>query len=562
MRLLGDKAAAKSLAERVGVPILPGYHGAAQDDATLRTEAERVGFPLLVKAAAGGGGRGMRLVERPEDLVEALAAARREARSSLGDDRLLLERYLRRPRHVEMQVFGDLHGNVLYLGERDCSIQRRHQKVIEEAPAPRFSEDQRREMGQAAVSLARAADYANAGTVEFLLDEDGYFYFLEMNTRLQVEHPVTELVTGLDLVQLQLEVAAGAPLPLSQEELRIDGHAIECRLYAEDWSSGFLPSTGRLSSVRWPSPSADQIELRIDTGVQSGDLVSPHYDPLLAKIIVRGRSRRAAVLGLAEALAATEVEGVRTNQSFLEAVLATDDFSDGKLGIQFVPEHGLERTLPPPASLLIAAAASQVVRSEELSTADHNRQWQARELWSQRGPWRVGWVGVEVRFVYEDQLITVGVEPPLLPSSAWNFDLAGQRFARQVNAAGYPELVITDEDGSRSVSVERVGTYLLVRDGRARLRLKLVSGLARGGRFSEVQPATAHDVVRAPMPGRIVRLLVQPGSQVKANQTILILEAMKIEHLVSAPRDGVVETVRFQEGDQVEQGAALIELED
>jgi 3-methylcrotonyl-CoA carboxylase alpha subunit len=562
MRLLGDKAAAKALAERVGVPILPGYHGPEQEDVVLRAAAEQVGFPLLVKAAAGGGGRGMRLVERPEQLDEALSAARREARSSFGDDRLLLERYLARPRHVEMQVFGDQHGNVLYLGERDCSIQRRHQKVIEEAPAPRFSESQRREMGAAAVALARAAEYTNAGTVEFLLDEDGRFSFLEMNTRLQVEHPVTELVTGLDLVQLQLELAAGAALPLTQEELRIVGHAIECRVYAEDWASGFLPSTGRLARVRWPLARADEVEVRVDAGVQDGDLVSPHYDPLLAKLIVHGPTRPQAVRGLAQALAATEVGGVRTNLGFLEAVLGTDGFAEGRVGIQFVGEHGLDRPPPPPTDLLLAAVASQILWRAGLPLAAPGPPRQAQELWSEHGPWRLGWVGAEARFLYEEQLIAVGVQPPLLPGSPWLFELAGQRFERRVSVADYPELVISADDGRRAVKVERVGQYQVVTDGRARLRLKTVSGLATSGRFSDGQAATTHDIVRAPMPGRIVKLLVRPGVQVKAHQTLLVLEAMKIEHLVTAPRDGIVEAVRFQEGDQVERGAPLVELED
>jgi 3-methylcrotonyl-CoA carboxylase alpha subunit len=559
MRLLGDKAAARARAERIGVPILPGYHGAGQADATLRSAAETIGYPVLVKASAGGGGRGMRVVESPSELDTALAAARREAHAAFGDDRLLLERYLRRPRHVEMQIFGDAHGTVLYLGERDCSIQRRHQKVVEEAPAPRFTAAQRRDMGEAAVALARSATYASAGTAEFLLDESGEFYFLEMNTRLQVEHPVTELVTGLDLVQLQFKVAVGEPLGLAQEDLRVDGHAIECRLYAEDPSRDFLPSSGRLLQFRLPELRGDEPVVRIDRGVSAGDVVSPFYDPLLAKLVVHAADRAAAVDHMAEALAAATVVGVRTNLGFLRAVMASSDFGQGLVHTAFVEQAGLSAGLLPPLDLLAGAAAADL-----LGTAPGR----AEELWSCHGSWRMGSVGLEMRYDFDGRLLAVAVEPGIGPEDAWTFETRGERIERRVRPIGQePDgssigLRLELGAGSGPIWVARAGPWRVVRRGRETISLRVVSGLDETGRHTGPESSGTRDLIRSPMPGRIVKLQVQPGEAVRAGQTLLVLEAMKIEHLVTAPRDGLVEAVRFQEGDQVDIDAELVELED
>jgi 3-methylcrotonyl-CoA carboxylase alpha subunit len=566
MRLLGDKAAAKAFAERLGVPILPGYHGADQDDRTLRAAAEGVGFPLLVKAAAGGGGRGMRLVEEPAQLDEALAAARRESFASFGDDRLLLERYVRRPRHVEMQIFGDEHGNVLWLGERDCSIQRRHQKVIEEAPAPNFSDEQRRAMGEAAVALAREAGYTNAGTVEFLLDEEGRFFFLEVNARLQVEHPVTEMVTGLDLVRLQLQIAAGDPLPLSQSDLRIAGHAIECRLYAEDPATGFLPSTGRidrdLALPESEEPSDEEGSLRVDTGVEAGSWISPHYDPLIAKIIVREQDRARALRGMARALDGVMISGVRTNRDFLLAAVSHPSFRVGAVHTGFVEQHDLaRRSASIPIEAVIAAAVSLALRAHGPAGLVGVFPGPRPSVWRQLGPWRPGWVGARVRLHHGEITHVVGISPPLDPNGAWRFEIDDRVVERRVERRDWG-LQVETRDGWVEMRPSVVpGGVRVSGDGRM-FEFDAISGLGSGAGSAYGEQAAQHDVIRAPMPGRIARLLVAPGDRVTANQTLLVLEAMKIEHLVTAPRDGVVESVLYNEGDQVELGAELIELED
>jgi 3-methylcrotonyl-CoA carboxylase alpha subunit len=553
MRLLGNKASAKALAERVGVPTLPGYHGEAQDDLTLQAEADCIGFPLLVKAAAGGGGRGMRRVNAPGELNEALAGARREARSAFGDNRLLLERYLERPRHVEMQVFGDAHGNVVYLGERDCSIQRRHQKVIEEAPAPHFSGQQRRAMGQAAVNLVRAGGYTNAGTVEFLLDQDGRFYFLEVNTRLQVEHPVTEMVTGLDLVDLQFKVAAGEPLPFEQTDLKIDGHAIEARLYAEDPTSGFLPSSGRLERFRLPCEAEG---LRVDMGVFSGDVVSPFYDPLLAKVIAHGADRDSALDRIASALSEVSVVGVRTNVDLLQDIVAASEFGHGLVHTDFLEQQGLANgPLHPAPEFLMAAAVDDALFGRTLKDA-------AGGPWRRAGPWRLGGVGTEVYYRHATGLFRVGFARPLQPDGPWRFELPDGAIEERRVCYEPPAVSVDGPDGRHRLCVARDGHERNIHTGRRRARLTLDSGLDLAGSQGAAYASGRRDVVGAPMPGRIVKLLVRAGDQVKMNQTLLVLEAMKIEHLVTAPHDGVVEAVRFSEGDQVDVGAELVVLED
>ncbi|HEX2198615.1 MAG TPA: acetyl-CoA carboxylase biotin carboxylase subunit, partial [Burkholderiales bacterium] len=384
---MGDKAAAKRLMEKAGVPLVPGYHGAAQDAALLEREAARIGFPVLIKPSAGGGGKGMRVVTAREQFAAALEAARREAKSAFGDDRVLVERYLERPRHIEVQVFGDSVGNVVHLFERDCSVQRRHQKVLEEAPAPGLDARKREAMGKAAVAAARAVAYSGAGTVEFIVEPDGRFHFMEMNTRLQVEHPVTEMITGLDLVELQLRVATGEALPFTQQDLRFSGHAIEARIYAEDPARDFLPATGKLVHLAFPEASR---EVRIDAGVRAGGEITPWYDPMIAKLIVHGPDRAAALAGLAQALREVEVAGVTTNVAFLRRIAESRAFREADLDTGLI-ERNRDELLPSPAAIpedfLAVAAYAELVEEERAArqraqgSGDPHSPWHSVDGW-------------------------------------------------------------------------------------------------------------------------------------------------------------------------------------
>jgi 3-methylcrotonyl-CoA carboxylase alpha subunit len=418
MRALGDKAAAKRLMIAAGVPVVPGYEGDEQSDARLTAEAERIGYPLMVKAAAGGGGRGMREVRAPGALAEALASARREALGGFGDDRLLLERLVSNARHVEVQIFADAHGDTLYLGERDCSTQRRHQKLIEESPSPAVDADLRRRMGEAAVRAARSAGYVNAGTVEFLLAEDGAFYFLEMNTRLQVEHPVTELVTGLDLVAWQLRIAAGEPLPLRQDEITLQGHAIEARLYAEDPAHGYLPASGRLSRFAMPRDEG----VRVDAGFAEGDTVNPFYDALLAKIAIRGANRAEAVARLRTALSETVIDGPATNLAQLRAIAASRSFADGAVTIDWLErlwtaDSAARLSAPSDAAVLAAAA---LLLTGALPAAAGG----VRDLWSQPSAWRVGGVERALRFSLDGAAVRLMARPDA-GANGWRLEWDG-----------------------------------------------------------------------------------------------------------------------------------------
>ena len=480
MRLLGDKAAAKALAERVGVPTIPGYHGDAQDDATLTSEAARIGFPVLVKATAGGGGRGMRTVRASDELPEALAAARREAQAAFGSDRLLLERYLERPRHVEMQIFGDERGDLVYLGERDCSMQRRHQKIIEEAPAPNFTDEQRRVMGEASVALARAAHYTNAGTVEYLLDRAGRFYFLEVNTRLQVEHPVTEMVTGLDLVQLQFQIAAGQPLPLRQDELRIEQHAIEARLYAEDPQADFIPSAGRVTE--YSAPSVDPYDaspriVRVDSGISAGDQVTHYYDSLIAKLIVRAPDRDAALDWLADCLDRMRIEGVRTNRRLLQSIVASESFGAAELHTELISELSVNGALAqPPDETTIAAVASLMLPRSNPAGIDSSAPSLPNRVWREAGYWRLGGVGVVVNLELDGQNLAVGVEAPRSPQEAWRFRLGNRE--RRYHVARWDEVGIELKDGevTEHLAVRGGSSSLAVDWRRHHLRFAVTSG--------------------------------------------------------------------------------------
>ena len=540
IRALGSKSAAKALMDRAGVPILGGYHGEAQDDAALAREAERIGFPLLVKPAAGGGGRGMRIVPDAAALGNALESARREAASSFGDDRLLLERYLAPARHIEVQVFADTMGNTVHLHERDCSAQRRHQKVIEEAPAPGLSDAVRDSLGRAAVAAAEAVDYVGAGTVEFLLDEDGDFFFIEMNTRLQVEHPVTEMVTGHDLVEWQLRVAAGEALPVSQEAISVEGHAIEARLYAEDPAAGFLPSTGPIGLMRLPGEGA-----RVDTGFEAGDSVTPHYDSLLAKAIVHAPSRAAARARLAAALAETAVVGPVTNRDFLIAVLGEDAFVRGTLDTGHLDRNvaaltAREATVPPAVLSLAALAA---MGDRDRAAGDAATPWDTLRGWRLNAPARR-----TVAFRHGEDVLTVEVE-----GEEFRFPDGQRRTVRTLS--GEPPLIGVDIDGEAvsAVAVRDGGAVLVFMPERT-WRLPLFDPVAEaeaGARES------AAGVPLAPMPGVVVAVNVASGDRVERNQPLLVIEAMKVEHTIRAPSAGTVDAVHYAVGDRVDEGAEL-----
>ena len=555
IELMGSKIAAKRLAEQAGVPTAPGYLGAAQSPERLRVEAEQIGFPLLIKASAGGGGKGMRTVRSMAEFDAALEGAQREARGAFGDDAVFLEKLIVRPRHVEIQVLADAHGNCVHLFERECSIQRRHQKIVEESPSPVLLPHVRAEMGAAAVRLAQAAGYRNAGTVEFVLDSDGRPYFLEMNTRLQVEHPVTELVTGLDLVQLQIAVAAGEPLPFTQADLSQRGHAIEVRVYAEDPTT-FLPSTGRVALFAPP----DGPGIRNDVGLQSGDEVTVNYDPMLAKLIVSAADRAAAIGRLRQVLADYAVLGVTTNLPLLQAIAAHPAFANGATTTDFLQEHGLQGANFEEATVPMEVLMAAALANEGRPTTDP---------WSW-GSWRLA--GERRRhFRTGETEYTVSM---LAEGDVWRVTVAETIYTAQVIAFQHNQLTVhlspTDAQSSvvhrRPSSIER---FWLAHDGNA----QLIGWRGRQFRLERVGPlsvdALGHGSVRsghaslnAPMPGTVIKVLVEEGQEVTARQPLLVLEAMKMEHVVAAPYDGIVQRLLCAPGALVTKGTTLVELEE
>ena len=549
---MGGKDTAKRLMRAAGVPVVPGYDDEEQDDDRLAAAAAVIGFPVLLKAAAGGGGKGMRIVERAGELAEALAAARREALGAFGDGRMIVERYLRRPRHVEIQVFADRHGNTVHLFERDCSLQRRHQKVLEEAPAPGLSAATRAAMGAAGVAAARAVGYVNAGTVEFLLAADGAFYFIEMNTRLQVEHPVTEMITGLDMVEWQLRVAAGEPLPRRQEELAIDGHAVEVRVYAEDAARGWLPSAGRLVRLDFPEPRA---ELRIETGVSEGDEVTTFYDPMIAKIVAHGPDRAAAMGRLAVALDGCVIAGPTTNLGFLRAVIATPELRAGAVDTGWLDRAGAAIAAKPEpddtdlvlAALAAAADLAEQGRRRAAGSPDPTSPWHRTDGWRLNGPSRQI---IRVASGTRSDVVTIERDR----AASWAV-LGTARQAVRFGASGEGRFW-AELDGHRlRYRASLVGERMtLVHRGR-RLELTLPDAAPRGEE-DEAGP----DQLTAPMPGRVVRLLVTVGDRVVKGQTLAVLEAMKMEQRFTAPRDGVVAAVQVAEGEQIAEGTRLLEL--
>jgi len=556
---MGDKSAAKRLMEKAGVPLVPGYHGENQDPAFLQSEADKIGYPVLVKASAGGGGKGMRIVAEGKTFAAALESAKREAKSAFGDDRVLVEKYLDRPRHIEVQVFGDKHGTVVYLFERDCSVQRRHQKVLEEAPAPGMTPERRRAMGETAVAAARAIGYVGAGTVEFIAEQDGRFYFMEMNTRLQVEHPVTEMITGVDLVEWQLRVAAGERLPLRQDELAIRGHAIEARIYAEDPERGFLPSIGTLVHLRAPAADAG---VRVDTGVRGGDEISPYYDPMIAKLIAHGEDRATALRRLAEALAAYEIVGVATNVAFLRRVVAHDAFATAKLDTGLIARHHAE-LFPPPAPpsvpILLAAALAETLALVARADAAARASGDPHSPWNEIDPWWPNTARHALAFVYADGEGRHAVAVRRA-GAGWRAVVGSGASAQEIAATVSlrdGRLVIVADTAEFAATVVASGEERHVFCAGRHGRLLLVDPLAHAG---EEEAHGGH--LTAPMAGTVVAVAVKAGDRVAKGAPLMILEAMKMEHTITAPAAGVVAAVHFQVGDRVKEGADLVDIAD
>jgi len=513
---MGSKSAAKALMEQAGVPLTPGYHGTRQEPDYLLAQAERIGFPVLIKAVSGGGGKGMRRVDRATDFPAALASCQREAAASFKDDRVLVERYLTTARHIEMQVFGDHHGNTVYLFERDCSVQRRHQKVIEEAPAPGMTPERRRQMGEAAVAAARAVNYTGAGTVEFIATPDGAFYFMEMNTRLQVEHPVTEMITGLDLVEWQLVVAAGLPLPRKQSELAIAGHAFEARVYAENPAKDFLPSIGKLEYLATPPASSS---VRIDTGVRQGDEISPFYDPMIAKLIVHGASREIALTRLREALAQYRVAGVATNVEFLGRLATAPSFVESRLDTALIEReraHLFPAVEEPPEIIWQMAACASLVAAPPV----------ARSPWDARDGWRSG---------------SRAARDVILRSGEW------QRPVRVDWSEAAPTFA--------GAAVVKLGETLHVFAGGAHSTFTVIDPY-----IPRDDSAELHGGLTAPMPGRVLAIFVKAGDAVARGAPLLVMEAMKMEHTVLAPAAGTVASIHCSVGEQIGEGHELLTM--
>jgi 3-methylcrotonyl-CoA carboxylase alpha subunit len=555
IKAMGLKAQSKQLMEKAGVPLVPGYHGANQDAALLQAEADRIGYPVLIKASAGGGGKGMRAVEKAEDFADALAGCKREAINSFGDDAVLIEKYVQRPRHIEIQVFADTQGHCVYLHERDCSVQRRHQKVLEEAPAPGMSEHLRRQMGEAAVAAAQAVGYVGAGTVEFIVEQSGYdqpqsmrFYFMEMNTRLQVEHPVTEAITGLDLVEWQLRVASGQPLPMSQDQIPMRGHAIEARICAENPDKQFLPATGVLQVYTKPQATSFAVgPVRIDDGVRQGDAISPFYDSMVAKLIVHGDTREQALARLDAALAELHIVGLNTNVQFLRHVLATESFSRAKLDTALIPREAAQLFGQEPlgSALAMAAVVAHVVQAEQaLAGGD---PFSARDGWCSHG----------------------------LAQRRFEFEFAGERLHAELSYGRDGLRLALDGQPAQDLRVQWRGSELVLhlggRSERTRLywqgevahvfsprgatRITLIDALAQAG---GTDPEGGR--LSAPMPGKIVGFLVKAGDKVSKGQALAVMEAMKMEHTIAAPADGQIGELLYAPGDQVSEGAELLKM--
>ena len=586
IQAMGLKAESKQLMEKAGVPLVPGYHGSDQDPELLQSEAKRIGYPVLIKASAGGGGKGMRAVEKPEDFVEALASCQREAQNSFGDQAVLIEKYVQRPRHIEIQVFGDSHGHCVYLMERDCSVQRRHQKVLEEAPAPGLSDALRKQMGEAAVAAARAVNYVGAGTVEFIVEQrdnpatgqvDMHFFFMEMNTRLQVEHPVTEAVTGLDLVEWQLRVASGQPLPLKQDQIQLTGHAIEARICAETPDNNFLPATGHLQVYKKPAHSAfERGTVRFDDGVRQGDTISPYYDSMVAKLIVHGDTREQALALLDQALAQTQVVGLSTNLQFLRHVVQSPSFAEARLDTALIPREAKVLFHQEKVGLNVAAAAvvAHTLHQENAQQGhdpfSKSDGWQSHAETSRRFPFEFagemhtaclhyrrdgsmqltwgdaagpGAQGSQDQFEFATlpHKPNQGAALAQLASNRLNVTWHGQRFTSEV--------VLQDGKAGQAAELAHVFTQA------GATRIRVIHPLAHAEGVQDEKGGLA-----APMPGKVLSFSVKVGDKVKAGQSLAVMEAMKMEHTIAAPKDGEVTELLYSPGDQIAEGAELLKL--
>jgi len=555
IKAMGLKAESKRLMEKAGVPLVPGYHGSDQDPALLQREADRIGYPVLIKASAGGGGKGMRAVDRSEDFAAALASCQREAINSFGDDAVLIEKYAQRPRHIEIQVFGDAHGNYVHLFERDCSVQRRHQKVLEEAPAPGMTEAMRQEMGEAAVAAARAVQYVGAGTVEFIVEQRAggmTFYFMEMNTRLQVEHPVTEAITGLDLVEWQLRVAAGQPLPLKQDQLRIHGHAMEARICAESPDNQFLPATGTLQVYRQPTCTRFEradgpTHVRIDDGVREGDAISPYYDSMVAKLIVHGDTREQALARMDQALSEFHIVGLQTNVQFLRHVVQSQSFATADLDTALIQREAGVLFHQEKIGLPVAVAAAMALTLEEEKSRETSDPFSRTDGWRLHGP-------SQRRFEFEfhgesqaaqlwrahDGALLLSLGDAQLP---WHYTATAKGLQLEI-------------DGQRwLLQTYRRGEVVHVFGAMGATQITEIDLLAHAG-------VAQHEAGRltAPMPGKVVSFQVKAGDTVSRGQALAVMEAMKMEHTIAAPADGVVAEILYAPGDQVLEGAELLTM--
>lgn len=565
MRLMGSKIAAKQLTQSVSAPIVPGYAGTSQDEATLLQEAQHIGFPLLIKASAGGGGKGMREVHAREQFAEQLAGARREALASFGDSTVFLERLILRPRHVEIQILGDHYGTMIYLGERECSIQRRHQKIVEESPSVALTPALREEMGNAAVRVAKAANYVNAGTMEFILDEEKRFYFLEMNTRLQVEHPVTELVTGLDLVRHQLRIAAGEPLNITQEQVSRRGHAIEVRLYAEDAQHNFLPSTGVITSFVQPEGPG----IRVDSGVEAHDEITQFYDPMIAKLIVYGETRAAAIARLQRSLEHMAIFGVTTNIPLLHSIALHLAFQEGLTHTAFLSEHGLLDTKTDTIDVLspdvvVAAACLELQQEQPFLTTGTAAPFKGngQNPWYSLGPWRMVGEARTIVYRYQEQEYRLMLKPVSASRDTWDVQINDHAVGHVQALLEQNGIVLLKRGAEQTrayVQRYKSETHVLMQGQLYRLERRQppdVDTTAHGGNMVQSQKT-----LTAPMAGTIVKVQVREGDAVEAQQVLVILSAMKMEHTITAPHEGKIRRIQYQEGAVVKGGAVIVEME-
>lgn len=550
---MGLKATSKALMEKAGVPLTPGYHGTNQDADFLKQQADEISYPVLIKASAGGGGKGMRLVERSEDFLSALASCKSEAKSSFGNDDVLIERYVMNPRHIEVQVFGDKHGNYVHLFERDCSVQRRHQKVLEEAPAPKMQEAKLEAMREAAINAARAVDYVGAGTVEFIVEQDGTAYFMEMNTRLQVEHPVTEMITGQDLVEWQLRVAFGEPLPKQQHELRIYGHALEARVYAEEPEKGFMPAIGQINYLHYP---AQNDFVRVDSGIVEGDEITTFYDPMIAKLIVWGENREAALVQMHNALSQFHVEGLGNNIAFLDRLVASESFTHANLDTNLIQreEDYLFNTAQQTSNELIASAAlTELLLRFSQNKVANNPVWQANPLW--RSNVKSSYP-IKFKLADQDLCIRLTSNNGTLGQPCFTADVNGE----QIELSGEilnKNLVAVELQGKKDKLAfsQSQDALTIFKNGKTYAFHYIKNN------YSAEDSASSEGNLKAPMPGAITQVFVTANQSVKKDEVLLTLEAMKMEYAIRAPFDGVVIASYFQKGDQVKAGDELVEFQ-